>query len=332
MTQQNFIERREALWEQFEGIINGGRREIKAHAAWFPRGYRELTQDLNTARAHGFDPAIIERLNHLVLEGNQLLYGQRSLSFRPLADFILRDFPRAVRRHWKGLGIAHLVFYGLAVFFTVLCTRFPNLVYELMSEGQAAQLEMMYDPEGEHFLNPRDVSSDADMFGFYIYNNISIAFRTFAGGILAGFGSLLILCSNGIFMGVAAAHIINKGFAHTFFPFIIGHSGFELTAIILSAQAGLLLGYRFVFPRLLSRGAALREAGKTALPLISGSALLLVIAAAIEAFWSSRHQVSPMVRYGAGLAGWLLVYGYFLFAGRAFFRARRTGGGTGKSL
>jgi uncharacterized membrane protein SpoIIM required for sporulation len=316
MTQQNFIARREALWKEFEEIINGGPGEIKARAAWFPQGFRELTQDLNTARSHGFDPAVIERLNHLVLEGNQLLYGQRSLSFMPLADFILRDFPRAVRRHWKGLGIAHLVFYGLAFFFAVLCVRFPSLVYELLPEGQAAQLEMMYDPSGDHFLNPRGIDSDADMFGFYIYNNISIAFRTFAGGILAGFGSLLVLCSNGVFLGIAAAHIINKGFAGTFFPFIIGHSGFELTAVILSAQAGLLLGYRFIIPRGLSRSAALREAGKTALPLVSGSALLLVIAAAVEAFWSSRHQLPLMVRYGAGIAGWVLVYAYFFFAGR----------------
>jgi uncharacterized membrane protein SpoIIM required for sporulation len=316
MTQRNFIERRQAFWDEFEELINGGSGAIKAHAAWFPRGFRELTQDLNTARSHGFDPALIERLNHLVLEGNQLLYGQRSLSLTPLADFILRDFPRAVRSHWKGLGLAHLVFYGLAFFFAALCIRFPNVVYELMSEAQAVQLEMMYDPESVHFLHPRDVGSDADMFGFYIYNNISIAFRTFAGGILAGFGSLLILCSNGIFLGIAAAHIINQGFAGTFFSFIIGHSGFELTAIILSAQAGLLLGYRFILPRGLSRGAALREAGKTALPLISGSALLLVIAAAIESFWSSRHQLPPLVRYGAGIAAWVLVYAYFFFAGR----------------
>jgi uncharacterized membrane protein SpoIIM required for sporulation len=85
------------------------------------------------------------------------------------------------------------------------------------------------------------------MFGFYVYNNISIAFRTFAGGILAGIGSLLILCFNGAYLGIVAGHIINAGFTRTFFPFVIGHSGFELNAIVLSAQAGLLLGYRLFF-------------------------------------------------------------------------------------
>jgi uncharacterized membrane protein SpoIIM required for sporulation len=316
MTEQSFIRRREAFWREFEVLISGSRREIRARASGFPQAFRELTQDLNTARAHGFDPALVERLNILVGEGNQILYGQHGFSFRTFADFVLRVFPRAVRSKWRGLGAAFLVFYGLAFFSAILCVRFPDAVFELMSETQADSIEEMYDPESDHFLTPRDVTTDADMFGYYIYNNISIAFRTFAGGILAGIGSLFFLSVNGIFLGVAAGHIINLGFGKTFFPFIIGHSSFELTAIILSAQAGLLLGYRFFITRGLSRGASVRMAGKDALPLITGSALLLVIAASIEAFWSSRVELPMRLRIGAGIAGWALLLLYFLLAGR----------------
>ncbi|GHV65843.1 hypothetical protein AGMMS49587_20470 [Spirochaetia bacterium] len=102
----------------------------------------------------------------------------------------------------------------------------------------------------------------------------------------------------------------------TFFPFIIGHCSFELTAIILSAQGGLLLGYRFFITRGLSRGASLRTAGKEALPLISGAALMLVVAAVIEAFWSSRYALGEALRYGVGISLWVLLLLYFLFAGR----------------
>jgi uncharacterized membrane protein SpoIIM required for sporulation len=317
MTEQAFIRRREASWKRFEGIVNGGKKDIKAHASWFPQGYRELTVDLNTARAQGFDPALIERLNRLVPEGNQLLYGQHSWSFKLLADFILRTFPRTIRSQWRSLGAVMLLFYGTLLFFCYLAVRFPALVYEIIPESQAEMLESMYDPENSRFLTPRDVSSDADMFGFYIYNNISIAFRTFAGGILAGFGSLLVLLSNAMFLGTAAGHIINRGFGEPFFSFIIGHSSFELNAIVLSAQGGLLLGYRFFVPQGLSRAASLRRAGKTVIPLISGGALLLVLAAAIEAFWSSRHELPAELRYGAGIAGWVLLFLYVLCAGRA---------------
>jgi uncharacterized membrane protein SpoIIM required for sporulation len=316
MTQRSFVSRREAFWNEFESLIRKGGKNFKRRVAWFPRGYRELTQDLNTARAHGFDPSIIDRLNSLIQEGNQLLYGQRSLSFRSAADFILRTFPRTVRSQWRSLGAVTLIFYGLAFFFGYLCARFPDTVYEILGVWQAASLESMYDPESSHYLVPREVSSDADMFGFYIYNNISIAFRTFAGGILAGIGSLLFLCVNGVFLGVVSGYIISLGYGSTFWPFVIGHSGFELTAIILSAQGGLLLGYRLFFTRGLSRTASLKAAGKTAIPLISGAALMLVIAASIEAFWSSRHTLPRELRYGAGAALWIFLFLYFLLAGR----------------
>jgi uncharacterized membrane protein SpoIIM required for sporulation len=190
------------------------------------------------------------------------------------------------------------------------------MVYEIIGEDQAWDLERMYDPENSHFLTPRDVSSDADMFGYYIYNNVSIAFRTFAGGILAGFGSLLLLCINAVFLGAAAGHIIDLGFGGTFFPFVIGHSAFELTAILFSAQGGLLLGYRLFITRGLSRTASLKLAGKAALPLISGAGVMLVIAAVIEAFWSSRRQIPAELRYTAGAMIWFLLILYFVFAGR----------------
>ncbi|GHV70160.1 hypothetical protein AGMMS49928_16880 [Spirochaetia bacterium] len=316
MTQQNFIERRSGFWNEFEKVINGNKKIVKSRAAWFPPAWREITQDLNTARSHAFDPSIIERLNRLVLEGNQLLYGQRSWSIKIIIDFITKTFPRAIRSQWRGLGAASLIFWGLALFFGFLCVRFPAAVYEFIPESQAVQMEEMYNPESYHFLHPRDVGGDADMFGYYIYNNVAIAFRTFAGGILAGFGSLLILCFNGAFMGVIAAHIINQGFSEPFFSFVIGHGSFELTAIVLSAQAGLLLGYSFFVTKGRSRAASIRAAGKTALPLITGSTIMLVIAAVIEAFWSSRHQTPSNIRFIAGGAGWILLYSYFIFAGR----------------
>jgi len=316
MTQQSFVNRREKFWDEFEAVIRGGRKGLTSGASRFPAGFRELTQDLNTARANGFDPSIIERLNSLVLEGNQILYTKRSWSIKMAADFVLRVFPVTVRSQWRSIGAAVLVFYGLMVFFAFLCVRNPAFVYQLLGEETIQNFEEMYNPDSSHYLAPRDVSSDADMFGFYIYNNISIAFRTFAGGILAGIGSLVILCFNGAYLGIVAGHIINAGFTETFFPFVIGHSGFELNAIVLAAQGGLLLGYRLFFTGGLSRAASLRLAGKTALPVITGAALMLLVAACIEAFWSSRFEMPSVMRYGAGIAGWVLVILYFVFAGR----------------
>jgi uncharacterized membrane protein SpoIIM required for sporulation len=316
VTEQAFIMRREASWKAFESFVSGSAKEIRAAADSFPLQFRELTQDLNTARSHGFDSAIVERLNILVNEGNQILYGQHDWSFKIAVNYLFNILPRKIRSQWRGFLSCLLLFYGLAIFSALVCIRFPDFVYELMSKYQAESLEEMYDPSSDYFLTPRDVESDADMFGYYIYNNVSITFRTFAGGIFAGIGSLFFLVFNAIYLGIVAGHIINKGFAITFFPFIIGHSSFELTAIILGAQAGLILGYRFFVPKGLSRASAIREAGKDALPLISGAALMDVVAAVIEAFWSSRFTLPLPLRLGAGLIFWILLFCYLMFAGR----------------
>ena len=116
MTQQSFISRRKDVWDNFEKMIRGGRKYLVENAASFPLIYRELTGDLNTARALGYDPSIIERLNTLVLEGNQLLYGSRTFSLKGAADFIIRTFPRAVRSRRYSLAVTMLIFYGIGVF------------------------------------------------------------------------------------------------------------------------------------------------------------------------------------------------------------------------
>ena len=316
MTQENFVNRREKTWKEFEESVRGGRKSLKDNASGFPAGYREISQDLNTAKANGYDPSLIERLNSLVLEGNQILYSRRSWSLKAAADFFIRIFPSAVRSQWKSLGVSFLIFYGLGFFFGFFIIQNPSMIYQLVGGSTVFNIERMYNPESSYYLSPRDVSSDADMFGFYIFNNISIAFRTFAGGILAGVGSILILAFNGAYLGAVTGHIINAEFGSTFFPFVIAHGSFELTAIVLSAQGGLILGFRLFFTRGLSRSASLKAAGKTALPLIAGAAMMLLIAAGIEAFWSSRHEFHPALRYGSGAMCWILVICYFVFAGR----------------
>src|SRR3546814_1767048 len=67
----------------------------------------------------------------------------------------------------------------------------PALVHSLFDPRQLAQFESMYDPVAAGAKLGRDSGRDLQMFGLYIANNISIGFRTFAGGLLAGVRSLL---------------------------------------------------------------------------------------------------------------------------------------------
>jgi len=316
MTEENFLNRRNEAWNEFSVLLRADKLNPGKEAHSFIQRFREITQDLNIAKANSYDPAVIERLNILVNEGSQILYSRRSWPVKKAALFILETFPQKIRLNWRGILSSALLFYGITLFFGFLCFHFPDIPAELIPLRELSSVESMYNPESKSYLTPRDITNDADMFGYYIYNNISIAFRTFAGGIFAGIGSLFFLCVNAGFLGIVAGHLINSGFSVTFFPFIIAHGAFELNAVIFSAYAGLLLGYRFFITNGLSRGAAVKKAGQDAFPIIAGSALMLIIAAVIEAFWSSKHLYPVQLRIGAGISLWIFVLLYFLLAGR----------------
>jgi uncharacterized membrane protein SpoIIM required for sporulation len=143
-------------------------------------------------------------------------------------------------------------------------------------------------------------------------NNIGIAFQCFATGILLGIGSVYFIAMNGAFSGAIAGYVASAGFGETFFSFVATHSAFELTAIVLCGAAGLRIGRAVLLPGRLPRTAALELAAKDTSVIVFGSAVMLVIAAAIEAFWSSAAWITPTAKYSGAAACWILVLLFFL--------------------
>ena len=133
--------------------------------------------------------------------------------------------------------------------------------------------------------------------------------------MLFGLGTIFFLVFNGTYFGAVAGHIQNQGLGHNFFPFVIGHGSFEITAIVLAGQCGLKLGQAVLMPGRLARSLALRRAAHSILPILYGLTAFLFIAAFVEAFWSST-PTPPMVRYIVGSGLWALVLSYLFLVGR----------------
>ncbi|WP_372865892.1 stage II sporulation protein M, partial [Pseudomonas sp.] len=290
------------------------RQQCKGFAA----AYRRLCQQLALAQARGYSNHLVEQLQQLVLRGHQQFYRHRSPLGTQLIGFILAGFPRLVRAEWRCVLIASLVFFGSLLTMGVLVYLFPELIYSLVDPQQVASMEQMYDPDARRLgrFGERHSADDWLMFGFYIMNNIGIAFQTFASGLLFGLGSLFCLLFNGLMIGAVAGHLTQIGYGETFWSFVIGHGAFELTAIALAGGAGLKLGGALLAPGRLSRGEALRLAAGRSVRLVGGVIVFLLLAAFIEAYWSSMTFVTPTVKYMVGAGLWLLVLSYLLLAGR----------------
>jgi uncharacterized membrane protein SpoIIM required for sporulation len=182
----------------------------------------------------------------------------------------------------------------------------------------------MYDPENPKIgrEEERAGSTSTKMFGYYISNNIGIGFRIFASGILFGIGTVFFLFYNGIFMGAVAGHLTRLQYGETFWSFVSGHSAFELTAIVISGMAGLMLAHAVFSPGNYRRSHALQRVGREAITLVIGAGLMLTLAAFVEAYWSPTSLVSNQVKYVVGGCLWLLVVSYFSLAGRAAAASR----------
>ncbi|WGL15591.1 stage II sporulation protein M [Microbulbifer bruguierae] len=330
MKQRDFERRFEPLWLQLENWLAGYEKHkladrrnnatsTKQAAAIsdLPSSYRHLCQHLAVAKERQYTSNLIARLNQLVMACHQRLYQQKSVSQNRWLEFLFRGFPRALRQHGRFVWLACGLFLAPALVMGLGCYWNDALIYAVMSPEQVLQIESMYDPANRVLGRERGSDSDLLMFGFYIKNNIGIAFRTFASGILFGLGSIFFLVFNGVFLGAVFGHITRVGFVTTFYPFVIGHGAFELTAIVFAGAAGLMLGHSLVNPGNRSRRQSLREAGRESMKIMYGTFLMLVIAAFLEAFWSSTTQVDIAIKFIVGAALWALVIGYCLLAGRA---------------
>ncbi|WP_248742568.1 MULTISPECIES: stage II sporulation protein M [unclassified Pseudomonas] len=319
MKQSLFETRHKAEWERFTLALERLERgKDTSQVAEFPKAYRRLCQHLALAQERGYSSFLVDSLQQLVLRGHQQLYRHRSQLGANLLGFILAGFPRLVRAEWRFVLAAGLLFFGSLIGFGLLVYLFPELIYNLIPADQVREMQSMYDPAAGHLGRSaeRAASEDWVMFGYYIMHNIGIAFQTFASGLLLGVGSAFFLFYNGLIIGTVAGHLSEIGYGQTFWSFVIGHGAFELTAIALAGAAGLKLGWALIAPGRLTRGEALRHAARQSVLLICGVMLFLLIAAFIEAYWSSRTGVTPQTKYLVGAGLWLCVATYLLFAGR----------------
>ncbi len=312
MKEARFVREHEPLWRR---LSQPGRQTDDGFD--YPHAYRQLCHHLALARARGYSQPLIERLNRLTIEGRQRLYRSPSRLLHTLARFYAVEFPALVRRHLRLVAVSAGLFLGSLALMATLIQWLPDLAYSVVSPEKMIEAETMYSPAQQRRLGrERAAESDILMFGFYIRNNTGIGFRTFAGGLALGLGSLFFLLFNGVTIGAIAGHLTRIGYIETFWGFVAGHSAMELTAIILSGAAGLLLGLALIRPGRRSRLRALRENAAEAIRIVYGAATLFVIAAFIEAFWSSRTGLPFALKIGVGLALWALLITYFTWQGR----------------
>ncbi|WP_035605430.1 stage II sporulation protein M [Haloferula sp. BvORR071] len=316
MSPGSFEERRAAEWVELDRLLTGAEKgKPEPGVETLPKRFREACADLALARHRMYPSQLIDRLNSLVIRGYKQLYRTRQRGWEAVVRFFLAGFPQAVRAEWRMFWLCSALFW--IPFFGMMASAYLDIdwIRATLGPDGMSRMESMYGGDQQLSHLRSEFGSDFRMFAFYIKNNVGIDFQIFAGGIVACLGTIFFLVFNGIQIGASAGYANYACNPEAFWSFVAGHSSYELLGMVVAGMAGMRLGMGVLKPGRLPRGRAMGEAAKQALPLIYGAGAMTALAAVFEGFWSAE-PIPVGIKYGVGIAGWVLCFAYFLLMGR----------------
>ncbi len=279
--------------------------------------YRRAAARLAFSQTRPVGEARRRKLNALVGRAYAQLYRTSRKPGRSFVQFVLEDFPHALRTNWVFVAAALLAtLLGAGVGLVVAATDEQTVEAALgpawVSEAEAIA-ERHSQPGVRNWLPDEHRPMASTLI---ITNNLRVSGLALGLGVTAGLGTIVVLFQNGLLLGFIGHAVGKAGVATDFWAFIAPHGVVELTAIFIAGGAGLMLGYSLLFPGRLYRKEALRLAGRQAVKLLMGVGLMLLYAGIVEAFFSPVPQIPHAVKFVfAGVEG-VLLFGYLLRAGR----------------
>lgn len=298
MKAAELIESRMSDWRKLEQgctrLEEGGRKRLDGQQrAQFAALYRAACADLALADAYQLPSATVRYLHQLVGRAHNQLYRSRRFDYGRWYDEMFRRVPQRLF-HDPYLRVAFAVFWGGFLLAAFLSSKYTP-VYQfsewvLTREGMIGLEDMYSNPIGE-----RGSASGFETLamGGYIAHNTSIGLRCFAMGLIFGIGGLFATIFNAVYLGAAFGHMTTVPQGEHFFQFVTAHGPFELTAIVMSAAAGMRMGFALVSTGGLRRVDSLRLAAKLSLPTMMAAVVLFFMAAAIEGFLSPSPAPYP---------------------------------------
>jgi uncharacterized membrane protein SpoIIM required for sporulation len=305
MTPRELLEKRQPNWNELDGLCSrvasrGGRRNMTgADVSRFATLYRAACADLALAEAYHLPSSVVDKLQQLVARAHGVLYQGK----RGRLEEAFWAIPRAVATD-PYVHTAYAIFW---VLFVVFCLLVQSDSVDGLAEMVVGSQNLKNAEESFSGGVERTWGGNLTMAGFYVWNNTGIGLMCFALGVWV-VPCLAVLASNAISIGVTFGYMMRDqtgAASDNFQEFVMSHGPFELTAIVLSAGAGLRIGMSWIDTKGLSRTSALLRGAQKSLPVLMLAVLLFFGAAAIEGLLSALNFNSQFNLWFKGFVSWL---------------------------
>lgn len=306
---QAFITQEKKVWSDLERMLDRLEADLAlqldlAEVRQFHYLYQRTSADLAKIMTFAAERELGRYLEALVARAYAEIHKShaRSTRLRPL-DWLLATLPQTFRRHagafWFSLAITLAgTLFGAGV------ALFDASAKDIIIPGAFAHLQDRPSERvarEERSLEPANAGHQSSMVGFYVSNNTRVSILTFALGLTYGLGTIALLFKNGVILGAVFADYIADGQTRFVFGWLLPHGSFEIPAILIAGQAGLVLAGALIgWGRRMPLRKRLAAVAPDLATLLCGVALMLVWAALLEAFFSQYHE--PLIPYSAKIS------------------------------
>ena len=306
MISNRWLNKRQKHWERLDHLV----RRARGTLAGFNGSelqelgllYRQIASDLAIAREDRSSPQLAAYLNGLLGKSHNLLYLGHSTGSNALVRFYRESYPRLFRETAWLTATALGIFAVGAIVGWAVTARDPAFAHHILGPHMMDTIDRR-----EMWTHSVLAMKPAAAAGITT-NNLSVAFAAFAVGV-TGIGTIWLLLSNGLLLGVLGAATLKAGMALSLWSFVAPHGVLELPAIFIAGGAGLEVARGLFFPGFLPRRESLARSGARAVKLLAGTIPLLLVAGAIEGFFSpTTAPVGMKFALGFALFGLLVPY------------------------
>ena len=283
MREALFIKQNSAKWKEYEDTP-AGNPDILAER------FIIISDDLAYAKTFYPKSKTTSYLNGLAAGFHQSIYRNKKEKANRFVYFWQYELPLVFKQYHRQILYSFL-FFTISFFIGVLSAKYDNSFVRLIMGDDYVNMTNENIAKGD----PLGVYKSHDssiMFWLIAKNNITVMVQTFVLGITYSVGTIAGLFYNGVMVGSFQYYFISKGVGLASIGIWI-HGTLEISTIILSGAAGLILGNSILFPKTYTRFVSLKRGAKDGMKIALGIVPIIVTAAIFEGF-VTRHTEMPL--------------------------------------
>lgn len=273
--------------------------------------FTELVNDLGYAKTFYPHSKVTAYLNGLASKIYLEIYKNKKEESSRIWRFWKKELPLVIRKHRKEVLFAFGIFLLLALMAAFSAANDSRFVEGILGRDYVEMTE-----ENIAKGDPFGVYKDEEKWQMFLriaVNNINVSFVTFVAGFLLSIGTVWMLLINGVMVGAFQYYFFAKGLGWASVLVIWIHGTLEISSIILSGAAGLVVGNSILFPKTYGRLHSLKMGTKDGLKILIGVVPILIVAAFLEGYVTRYTSMPKIISLSILIFSFVFIVWYFWF-------------------